>query len=332
MPSRYRSAWLLGVLALVCFCLRWPIDNYTCNPDKWHSSTVMDSPPFDGKVLPWRPPASEGATFFSSVFRGGGGTPAIFAMFGGQRYLVANILWNYSDVLFHQGKPYDMVYPLESAVALNPRFIDAWSVYGWHLAWNLNTYTKDPAKKQKWLLAGESVDLRAVQANPDNPRPCFDLSWLYLQRMGNYDKAEKWLKYVVEGKDKHGAMHFQPISAADKKGLSITDVDLIRDRKWDPFVFGHRLAYVYKKQGIIHTGAKGQAYFKKAIATYDLCLKLDPADKVATSNKNELLDNMENQDWIAKQRAQEDQIRKNYGMTQLDYGNNHSPSQEIYGQ
>ena len=315
MPARYHSAWLLGVLALACFCLRWPVDNYICNPKVWHSATTVDT--IDGKPLPWRPPVSEGATFFSSVFRGGGGTPAIFAMFGGQRYMVANILWNYSDVLFHQGKPFDMVYPLESAVSLNPRFIDAWSVYGWHLAWNLNTYAKDLAKKQKWLLAGESVDLRAVKANPDNPRPCFDLSWLYLQRMGNYEKAQRWLEYVVIGKKPNGEPHFNALTASDKKGKNPTDIDLIRDRKWDPFIFGHRLAYVYKKLGIIH---ESPAYFSKAVKIYDLCIQLDPDDKVAKSNKKEILDHENDRDWIKKEQESEKTIRHNYGMTELQFG------------
>ena len=321
-----RSAWWLGILVVVCFLLRWPIDDYTCNPAVWHSTELFKSGPYKGQVMPWRPAQSEGANFFSSVFRGGGGTPAIFAMMGGQRYLVANILWNYSDVLFHQGKPYDMVYPLESAVSLNPRFIDAWSVYGWHLAWNLNTYTKDLAKKEKWLNAGESVYKRAVMANPENPRPYFDEAWLYLQRMGDYDKSLVPLQYIVEGKNDDGKPLFQPIIPDDKKKLIETDYEALHDRKWDPKVFGHRLAYVYKKLGIIHNR---KDYFEKAIATYQLCLKIDPSDVVATSNTNEIKQHMDDQAWIKNEQLTEKTIRKNYGMSSLEY--NTSPNQAATG-
>jgi hypothetical protein len=173
MHARHRSAIIGGLLALALFIAHCPLDDYLCNPATWK----------------WRPSRSEGTNFFTSVFNGGGGTPAVFAMFGGQRYMVANIMWTYSDVLFHQGKLKEMVAPMEATVSLNPSLTEAWSTYRWHLAWNLYGAAEDPIEKQKWLTAGVNVNLRAIKANPDKPVFLFDLAYLYWQREGDYRKA-----------------------------------------------------------------------------------------------------------------------------------------------
>jgi hypothetical protein len=310
--QRNRSALKLGLLVAVLFLIRWPIDTYMCSPATWHSQTLRDK---KGNLQSWRQPGSEnsdGDSFFSVVFTGGGGTPAIFAMLGGQRYLVANILWAYSDVLFHQGKPYDMVRPLEAAVTLNPSFTEAWSVYGWHLAWNLHTYTNDLAKKAYFLKAGEVVFKRAVEANPEKPKPYFDLAWLYLQRTGAYEKACAPLEAVVYGRDEAGKPLFKAITPDERKREK--DLDQIRERKWDPQVMGNRLGYVYKKLGIV-TGDR--EYFTKSIAAYEYAFKLAPYNEAAKRNADDLRKHMHDDKWLASEKAKEAHHRTQYGMSPL---------------
>lgn len=322
MAANKRQAIWLITIALILFALHWMLDDYVCNPQSWHSSQLAKKGRYQGQYQPWRPPQSEGATFFTSILRGGGGTPAVFAMFGGQRYLVANILWNYSDVLFHKGQPFDMVYPLESAVTLNPGFIDAWSVYGWHEAWNLHTYSTDLAAKWKWLKAGEAVYQRAVDMNPQNPRPYFDQAWLYLQRFGDYQKGLKPLQHVVESGE------FEMMTKKDID--SIVKFPGLLDRKWNPQIYGHRLAYAYKLNG--YFSKDPLPYFKKAIATYQVCLDVDPQDDVAIKNKAQLEENMHNTAWIAEQRKTQEQIRINFGMGAMPSIEGESPGSAFYGQ
>ncbi|HEX2948031.1 MAG TPA: hypothetical protein VHV83_00425 [Armatimonadota bacterium] len=293
MHARHRSAIILGIVALALFIVRWPIDNSVCDPHQWK----------------WRPSAMEGASFFTSVFRGGGGTPAIFAMLGGQRYMVANITWEYSDVLFHKGKLYEMVYPLESTVTLNPSFTEAWSTYGWHLAWNIYSDTDDPVEKKKWMDAGRTVYLRAIQANPVKPAHRFDLAWFYMQREGNYRKALNVLEPVVNSGE------FKPLTPQAQ--ADPTNLDVINERLWDPEKIGHGLGIVYQKL-CIFTG--DWSYLEKAINVYKECLKIDPNEKGTDKIIARLEGDMHDQAWLARQQAMEAQVRKNFGLPPIKFG------------
>jgi tetratricopeptide (TPR) repeat protein len=302
--ARDRSAYAIIIVALALFIIRWPLDNISCSTD---ARVWGGTHPKTGSVINWRPPATEGTAVFDAIFRGGGGTPAVFAMLGGQRYMVANILWDYSDVLFHQGKPYQMVSSLESTVTLNPTFTEAWSLYGWHLAWNLQTYTTDLAQKAKWLRAGEVICKRAIESNPLRVRPYFDLAWLRMQRKHDFEGALEPLQKVVE------SGQFEPLTPTDRKRANR---EVISETKWDPRIFGHRLAYVYKKLGII-TG--DVTYFEKAIATYRRCLEIDPDDKNGQENMAKLQRDYVNPEWIAEQREIVQKDRERYGMGPVQF-------------
>ncbi|MHB9023867.1 MAG: tetratricopeptide repeat protein [Armatimonadota bacterium] len=302
MHARHRAAIIAGILALGAFILRWPLENHICNPDTWGYTNEK------GAWVSFRPPRSEGENFFNVVFRGGSGTPAIFAMLGGQRYVVANIIWNYADVLFHKGKPFKMPDAFESVVTLNPSFTEAWSVYGWHLAWNLYAYVEnDDALRAKWLEKGEQVYQRAIVSNPKKPRPYFDLAWLLMQRKGDYEGAIKPLETVV-----YGQAEFKPITSKELKNKK-SDPDIILERRWLPNVYANRLGYSYKKLALIRND---MGLMKKAIETYKLGYKLDPeANTVALTNARDLEQNLNNPQWWKEQLEQEQQNRERFGMS-----------------
>ncbi len=328
MQARHRSAIYLGALVLVLFILHWRLDDYTCDPARWHSKTLYDHR-FHKSLLSWRqPPAKEqDQNTMGLVFAGGKGTPAIFAMLGGQRYLVANILWNYSDVLFHQGKKEDMVGALGATVSLNPKFTEAWSVLGWHLAWNLNADTNDVALKEKRLHDGIDVYKAAIEENPEKPKHYFDLSWLYIQRIGDYKNALPWLEYVVNDPDKRG---FAPMTIDDKMSArSKGDIKVILEQTWEPQVIGHRLAYVHKMLGIINND---WTEIRKAIDVYQLCKKIDPKDSAADTNINMLSAKLTNKDevWMKKMQDEEKIKRERYGMSEENFSSTSNPNSEFY--
>jgi len=305
MRMRDRSAIVLIIVAIALFAINWPINNYISNPQTWHSHQQKKKDAY-GKyqLVAWRPPQNEGETFFNSIFRGGGGTPAILAMFGGQRYMIANIMWNYADILFHEGKIYDMPNVLEATVTLNPSFTEAWSMHGWHLAWNLNADTTNQILKALYLEQGENVYRRAILANPDKPRPYFDMAWLYLSRTFEYKKAMFYLEKMVN--------EFEPLTPKDKKKRFQNPLDI--DRKWDPKVVGMRLAYVYKKEGIAE---KNWDYIQRSIDMYQKCLDVDPADESAQHNLKTLKKNLHNEAWMKEEYQKEEQLRTIYGQTSL---------------
>ncbi len=258
MRARQRTTYVLIILALVCFIIRWPLDDYMCNPHTWK----------------WREAARTGSgrNIFSEVLFGGAGTPAMFALLGGQRYLVANILWNYADVLFHKGEEYRMVNAFDSCVSLNPNFAEAWSTYGWHEAWNIYDDAPTITEKEKWLDRGCEVYQRAIQAQPTKPHPYFDLGWLYLERIGDYFAARDQFATVVDGTQinpKTGAREplFEPLTGAEHKQLG-SGYDLYNDKRWDPSLEGLRLGYTYRLLGVC---TEDKQYFLRAIATYQEC-------------------------------------------------------------
>jgi len=308
MHARQRTAIKLIILALVCFILRWPLDDFMCNPALWHGQEKNAQ----GHFILWREPekTASGKDLFSEVLSGGAGTPAMFALLGGQRYLVANILWNYADVLFHKGDPYRMVSAFDSCVSLNPAFTEAWSTYGWHEAWNLFDDAKTITEKEKWLYYGIKVYERAIEAQPGKPHALFDLGWLYLERVGDYFKAKDQFAQVVEG------TKFQPLYVQDKKQLG-NALDLYNEKRWDPTLYGLRLGYVYRLLGVI---TADKQYFHQALATYNKCLEIDPGCKDAIRLKKEITENMDKPSWLKKEQKMDAAIRKNYEMAPLHYG------------
>jgi len=311
MRMRDRSAIVLIIVAIALFAINWPINNYISNSQTWHSrQQKKKNASGQYELISWRPPRNEGETFFNSIFRGGGGTPAILAMFGGQRYMIANIMWNYADILFHQSgdnkeKLYEMSSALEATVTLNPSFTEAWSVHGWHLAWNLNADTPNRILKTKYLKDGENVYIRAIMANPDKPRPYFDLAWLYLSRTFQYDKAMFYLEKMIND--------FEPLKPEDKKTkIEFNPLDF--DKKWDPRVVGNRLAYVYKKQGIAE---RNWDYIQRAIDMYRKCKEVDPTDDAAQQNMETLQKNLHNEAWMDEEVKKEEHMREIYGVSTL---------------
>lgn len=309
MNARHRSALMILLVVVALFAVRWPIEEHICNPNTWK----------------WRPSPTDGVNFFSSVFRGGGGTPAVFAMLGGQRNMVASIMWNYSDVLFHKGKLYEMVPAMESTVTLDPTFTEAWSTYSWHLAWNIYSYTDDPVEKQRWLQAGIVVSRRAIQAAPTTPKHYEDLARLYQERVGNDRKAMEVLEpVVVAGQATIGGKtyHFKPLTPAMQK--KYPDDPAITDKYWDTYFVGHRMGIIYYRIGIF-TG--DWEYIKKAIKVYERCLEINPKDRTAPTVIARYKQNMYNEKWMKSSRDTLNQVRNNFGIEPILVPR---PLEEIY--
>ncbi|MEI6520111.1 MAG: hypothetical protein WCO98_08765 [bacterium] len=340
MKSLHKKNLILVIVVIALFLIRWPIDNIMTDPATW----------------PYLPKHGEGATFFKSVFSGGAGTPAIFAMLGGQRYMVANIMWSYSDVLFHKGQPFKMVQPLDACVTLNPSFMEAWSTYGWHLAWNLNFEEKDVVRKAKWMRAGIKVYERDLEKNPDKIQPYFDLAWLYLNRTRDYGKALPYLKAIVAPTaiDLYGktipnvpndpSYKFVMLKPGDKgydlKETSKSPEDQAannaivnaNESKWRASREGNRLAYTYRKLGVVLYGetkfetdpAKKQALldaaklsFTKAIETYKFAgaeINSGNDNLIAIVNMKEVQKGMNNPKWLDSEWDGEKKLRTTYGL------------------
>jgi len=119
-----------------------------------------------------------------------GGTVAIMAMLGGFRPLVANLLWLKADEYWHAGASgwWRIVGILQTICEMDPHFIDAWSTFGWHCAWNIYADAPDQ-DKPRWIQTGIDVYKRGIYFNPNRYELWKDLAWLYHDKLRDYRSA-----------------------------------------------------------------------------------------------------------------------------------------------
>jgi hypothetical protein len=125
----------------------------------------------------------------SSIVNVQGPTTAIIAALGGFRTVAADILWMKVDNLWDGGSWQYLPTLLESVVQLDPHFILAWKVYGWHLAYNLNAESVTVIDRRYWLHEGVKVLERAIDMNPTSWEPRFELGWTLFDRAHQFPRA-----------------------------------------------------------------------------------------------------------------------------------------------
>jgi tetratricopeptide (TPR) repeat protein len=116
-----------------------------------------------------------------------GPTPAVIAALGGFRTVAADLLWLQAERLWDGGSWWAMLPLLDAVTQLDPNFILAWQVYGWHAAYNMHAESETIVDKRYWLDQGVKILEQGVQANPNNWEMIFELGWTL------YDRAhEPW--------------------------------------------------------------------------------------------------------------------------------------------
>ena len=131
-----------------------------------------------------------------------GGTVAIMAMVGGFRPLVANLLWLKADQYWHAGGSgwWRLVGVLQTVCEMDPHFIDAWSTFGWHCAWNI-WVDAAPEDRPKWVQAGIEAYKRGIYFNPDHYDLYKDLAWLYHDKLKDPKSAIPWWQAALKRPD-----------------------------------------------------------------------------------------------------------------------------------
>ena len=73
---------------------------------------------------------------------------------GGFKGLAADLLWLRIDEYSHSGQWYKLLPIFKIVTFLQPKFIMAWSVGGWHMSFNMYHYAKSKKEKDEWLKEG----------------------------------------------------------------------------------------------------------------------------------------------------------------------------------
>jgi hypothetical protein len=116
-----------------------------------------------------------------------GPTPAVIAALGGFRTVAADMLWLKLERLWDGGAWWALPTMFDTVTQLDPHFLLAWQVYGWHCAYNLHAESETVVDKRYWLAKGVEVLERAVEANPTSWEIYKEIGWTL------YDRAhEPW--------------------------------------------------------------------------------------------------------------------------------------------
>lgn len=122
-----------------------------------------------------------------------GPTAAVIAAMGGFRPLAADLLWLQAEHVWHGGSWWALVPLLDSITKLDPNFLMAWRVYGWHCAYNLHAESLTIADRRYWLQKGLDVLEQGAEANPNSWEVYFELGWTYYDRAREHYRAYEYL-------------------------------------------------------------------------------------------------------------------------------------------
>ncbi len=81
----------------------------------------------------------------------------LFNLFFGFRKIAANFVWLQVDKYWHMGMTHRMLPLMKTTVMLDPKFVDAYLVGAWHLAYNLTAGMGETKPQDKQWLAAHNV-------------------------------------------------------------------------------------------------------------------------------------------------------------------------------
>jgi tetratricopeptide (TPR) repeat protein len=121
-----------------------------------------------------------------------GPTPAMIAALGGFRTVAADLLWLQAERVWDGGSWWALLPLLDAVTQLDPHFILAWQVYGWHAAYNMHAESETVIDRRYWLARGANILEQAVEANPDNWEIRFELGWTLYDRAHEKKRAAEY--------------------------------------------------------------------------------------------------------------------------------------------
>jgi len=127
-----------------------------------------------------------------------GPTPAVIASLGGFRTVAADLLWMRMERVWDTGNWWALLPLLDAVTQLDPNFILAWKVYGWHCAYNMNAESETLLDRKYWLDRGLEILRRAVDVNPKSWEMVFELGWTYYDRAHQPYRAAEYVRQADE--------------------------------------------------------------------------------------------------------------------------------------
>lgn len=134
-------------------------------------------------------------------------------MFFGFRKMAANLVWLEVDKFFHSGMAHRMIPAMQTTVALDPSFVDAYLLGAWHLAynftakmpetpWSLREYDRVNrawvGPKERFYFEGVAFLKDGIRKNPRDYKLYFDLGYgIYYEKLDDNHNAVVFLREAI---------------------------------------------------------------------------------------------------------------------------------------
>lgn len=136
-----------------------------------------------------------------------------FAVLGGLRSIIAEVIWFRADRLQEEGRYVELVQLADALTAMEPHTPEVWSYAAWNLAYNVSIMMDTPEDRWRWVLAGIRL-LRddGLRLNPGDPELARELAWMFELKLGaDIDAAapdyRRYWKELVDEVSQRGAWH-----------------------------------------------------------------------------------------------------------------------------
>jgi len=110
-------------------------------------------------------------------------TPILLAGFRG---LAADILWLRAADLQDQGRYFELVQLADWITTMEPHLTEVWAVHAWNMTYNISIMMPDDEMRWSWIKNGiQLLRDRGIPLNSTNPHLYTELSFIYLNKIGN---------------------------------------------------------------------------------------------------------------------------------------------------
>jgi tetratricopeptide (TPR) repeat protein len=117
----------------------------------------------------------------------------------GFRKLVADMLWLEVDAFWHQGLASRMLPMMETVVALDPHFIEAYALGAWHLAYNVTVTVHSAEEKLKYIDQGIGLLESGIKSNPRNSKLYTELGFtMYFIKLKDWEKSSYYMGEAIK--------------------------------------------------------------------------------------------------------------------------------------
>jgi hypothetical protein len=116
----------------------------------------------------------------------------------GFRKLVADILWLKVDEFWHLGLAQRMLPMMETVVALDPHFIEAYALGAWHLSYNVTVTVHSAEEKMKYTEQGIGLLELGIKNNPRSAKLYTELGFsIYFIKLDDWEKSAYYMGEAI---------------------------------------------------------------------------------------------------------------------------------------